>query len=90
MWSGQLAAAHPPFDERNLIGRPRAVAWHAPAPQSLEYSVGVFAHVSVGSEVEVQPHRLAVLLAKEWLDVGFESDWFIVFRQAHRRFLLWR
>jgi hypothetical protein len=45
------------------------------------------AHVFVGPEVEVQPHRLTVLLAKQRFDLGFKLDRFIACLHGQPRIL---
>src|ERR1700730_4873733 len=82
---GQLAAANPTVEYLGLFRRPRAVTWHGAGPQTLEDAVGVRAHVLVGPEVEVSPHRLKVFRTKQRFDVGGELDGFVGSRRAHSR-----
>src|SRR5713101_2528739 len=86
-WSGQLAATSPTFEEVDSLRRPRAVTWHGAGPQTLEDSVRVRAHVLVGPEVEVPPHRLKVFRATQRFDLGGELDGLIGSRHAYSRLL---
>jgi len=52
-------------------------------PQTLGDAVRVRAHVLVGPEVEVPPHRWTVFRAKQRLDLGGELDGFVGSRHTH-------
>jgi hypothetical protein len=71
--SGGLAAFCPPLEEVNLCFGPRAVARHGAGLELGEDCGCVFADVIVRPEIEVGLHRLAVSLAEQGLDVGFEA-----------------
>jgi hypothetical protein len=61
------------LEEVDLRLGPRAIARHGAGPEAGEDGVGVLADVVVGPEVEMGPHRLAILFAEAGLDVGLEA-----------------
>jgi hypothetical protein len=72
--SGGRSRLHPPLKGGNLILRPGAVAGHRAVPQAAQDRVTVPGDVVMRPQVEGEPHRPAVALTKERLDVSREAD----------------
>jgi hypothetical protein len=64
----------PPSEDTHTIRRPRTVARHLAVFESGEDRGCVLGDVVKRPEVEVGPHRCAILLAKERLDISGETD----------------
>ena len=72
--SGGRSRLHPALKGGNLLVRPGAVAGHRAVPQAPQDRVTVAGDVVMRPEVEGEPHRPAVALTKERLDVLREAD----------------
>src|SRR5436190_13015445 len=64
----------PASEDFDLVVCPSAVARHRAVAQTLEDRSAVADDVVARPEVERPLHRLAVAVAKEWLDVLLETD----------------
>jgi hypothetical protein len=69
----RFAGVDPAAEDGDTLGGPRSVAWHGAGPEPVEDGVGLARNVVEGPEVEAEAHRIAVALAKQRLDVLFET-----------------
>src|SRR5512132_784390 len=69
-----FAGVDPPAEHGDTLLGPRSVAWHRAGLEPLEDGIGVGRDVVDGPEVEGPTHRVAVALAKQWLDVLLEMQ----------------